>query len=165
MVLKEGNQTGLLLAASAGQDVDIPWTPSRTGSHTLTATVSNGNTTHSNSTTVNVASQSNPQNIWEQNITANGVGNKQIVGQVSVAGRTGPIAGAVVTIHVYAWSLFQGIASQNIQATTDSNGADSLVVTVPFAASYALWVTNIVHGPDTYVPSQNKVWGAYTYAS
>ena len=160
-----GSQTGLSLSVGAGQDVDIPWTPSGTGNHTLTATVSNGNTTHNNSTTVNVVTQSNPQNIWEQNITANGIGNKQIAVEVSVAGGTGPIAGANVTIHVSGGNWYTGTFAQDFQVTTGSNGTGSINITVPFSSSYIVTVTNIVHAPDTYVPSQNKVWGAYTYAS
>ncbi len=158
-----GSAGSLSLAAGAGQDVDIAWTPSGAGNHSLTATVSNANTTHSNSTTVSVAAQSTPQNIWEQNLTATSPAPKQITGQVSVAGGTGAIAGAVVSVRISGGNWFTGISTQNIQVTTGANGTATFSVSVPYTSYYTITVTNISHGPDTYVPSQNRVWGVYLY--
>lgn len=158
-----GSVGSLSLAAGAGQDVDIAWTPSGVGDHTLTATVSNANTTHSNSVVVNVTAQSTPQNIWVQNLTATSPAPRQITGQVSVAGGTGAIADAVVSIRISGGNWFSGSSIQNIQVTTGANGTANFSVSVPFTSYYTITVTNISHGADTYVPSQNKVWGVYLF--
>jgi subtilisin len=73
-----GSQSGISLAPGGAQDVDIAWTPSTSGSHTLKATASNGNTNHNMSTAITVGAVVHDvevTSIAPQNAVADGVAN------------------------------------------------------------------------------------------
>ena len=151
------------LGSGASTTVNFTWnttTSTVAQGYTVTATATLGNSetdatpgnNAATSGTITVQPKPANQNIWVTGLTASRSGNRSASGSVTIGGDSGPVNGAVVTLHISGFFV-----NSTVTVTTNSSGVANFSFGNLWFGSYTISVTNVSHGSDVYDSGQNVV--------